>query len=106
MADYISEADLSDVATKKKVDLDNITFLPSTKTAIIRTVTKYYTTDDGLVRSKASKTYNFQDRDEELDEQGRVIVPESTEFTDFCTALGLTKQKIITAAKAILAVRN
>ena len=106
-ADYIAESDISPVETKEKIDLDNIMFLPITETVILRTMILYLDEENNVIRSSGGRKYVFANRDEELADDGEtVLIPESTEFTQFCQSVGITKAKIITAAKTLLVARQ
>ncbi len=86
--DYIETNDLTQVATRKVLELDNIVILPTTKTVEIRTIEKSLDADGNIVSQKAGKNFIYMDKEDNPD------TPEdesSNDFTLFISKLGLTQ---------------
>ncbi len=94
--DYIETNNLTQIATRKVLDLDNIVILPTTKTVEIRTIEKELDVDGNIVSQKAGKNFIYMDREDNPDTEED---ESCDDFTVFMGKLGLTRASVKQAVR-------
>jgi len=96
--DYILSEDISEAVTQRVLDFDNLVILPTTKTVVIRTISKDLDSEGVVVRQSAGPTIIYKDVEDNLETPENEAI---TDFTDFMQLLDLNKTKVKQAIRTM-----
>jgi len=89
--EYIISEDISEAVVKRVLDFDNMVILPTTKTVIIRTISKDLDAEGNTVRQGAGPNFIYRDvEDNPETEQDET----DNSFTTFMQKLGISKATV------------